>query len=103
MDYTSLIRGLITQIDVQSAYTPDISLADPFAPAPPSDAPQILQDLKPKITIHFGGGMAPLVIMPYGEPGPTQWESVQTGLSLGTIAFGGFLLYGVLSLLSSRR
>ena len=73
---------LVTGIDVDSAWLPPIHLKDPFKPGPPSPA---LQQLKPKITLRLKG-LDPVIIAPYGKPGPTRWPWVRAGLVVGGVA-----------------
>ena len=60
----------------------------------PGAKPSILP-IKPKITIDIEG-MNPIVIAPYGFPGPNKWGQVKTGAGIGSallLAGFGFLVY----------
>lgn len=77
----------VSGIRIESAYLPEIYLPDPFKPGPPNP---LMQALKPKITVEITGGVAdPVVVTPYGEPGPSMWPTIKTVgllLVLGLIA-----------------
>lgn len=85
-----LLRSLIEGVTVETTVLPTVTVKDPFAPGPPNP---LLQLLKPRITVAVAGSQ-PLVIAPYGDPGPTRWPVVKL------VAFG---LLGVGALLVLRR
>lgn len=77
----SLLQG-ITKVTVETAYLPKVELNDPFAPGPPSP---LISLLKPKITVEVSN-MEPIVMAPYGEPGPTKFPIVMLVFAAGTVA-----------------
>jgi len=82
----------VKSVRVESEYGPTIDIRDPLIPGPPNP---YLQALKPKITIDIEG-MDPIVMAPYGFPGPTKWEGIKTGAQVGGSALGlglAFLVY----------
>lgn len=96
MDAT-LLQGLITGIHIRSNYGPDIDMDAPFTSGSTDPATQtLLKALQPQITIDSAAG--PLVIHPWGDPGPTQWGDVLAGLGLGGTFLVGFALYGAYKL-----
>ena len=67
----------ITGIRIQSAFLPDIYLADPFAPNQAGKEPNaFLQALKPKITVETTA-IGNKSIAPYGEPGASMWPIIK--------------------------
>lgn len=83
MATSDILEGLITRIRVQSAFMPDVVIDDPFKPGPPSP---LLGALKPKITVELLSGK-PIVVAPWGEPGPTRWPEIKKGLvAVGVLA-----------------
>jgi hypothetical protein len=82
------LSKLVTGIKVESAYLPTIDIRDPFRPGAPSP---VLQRLRPKITLSMGAGLDPVVVKPYGEPGPTKWPALAALLAVGA----GFAMVGV--------
>lgn len=72
----------VTGIRIQSAFLPDIYLADPFAPNQSGKGPNaFLQALKPKITVETTA-IGNKSIAPYGEPGATLWPTIKIALLL---------------------
>lgn len=63
----------------------------------------LVQRLKPKITAKIIGDPNPVVIAPFGDPGESQWPMVEIGLAVGGVLIGGFLVYGLVSLLIPRK
>lgn len=75
----------ITSLTVETEYLPPIMLSDPFAPGKPNP---LLQRLKPRVTLTLADGLGdPVVLTPYGAPGPSKWPVVQ--------AFGIAAIVGV--------
>lgn len=87
----SSVLQSIKKVTVETAYLPRIELNDPFAPGPPSP---LMQALKPKITIETTG-FSPMVMAPYGEPGPSKWPLVSV-IGLAGFAALGFLVWKLL-------
>lgn len=61
------------------------------APAPTS--PSFAQVLKPKLTVYMAAGGEPIVLAPYGDPGPYRLPSIVFTAALvfgGTFALGYF-------------
>jgi hypothetical protein len=66
---------LISEIDIESRFTPKIIIPDPLEP---SATPNFFMSLlKPKITITTPLGTQPLIAAPWGDPGTSQWPAVQ--------------------------
>lgn len=63
----------------------------------------LVQKLKPKLTAKIIGDPNLVVIAPFGDPGATQWPLIELGLAVGAVVIGGFLVYGVASLLIPRK
>jgi len=94
LDLNEVARAMISKVDVDTAYGPSISIDDPFEPGPPNP---YLQRLKPRVVLHLRGGEAqPVVIAPYGEPGPTQWPLIRSALIVSGFAVGGLALWKLL-------
>lgn len=85
MDISSLIKA----VHVRSEYGPDVDLVDPFGPAAPNP---YMQKLKPMIVIDTDAG--PITIAPYGQPGPSSWSAVLSGLGGVSAVVLGLALYG---------
>ena len=94
MDFSTIIKAL----HIRSNYGPDIDVPNPFAPAEPNAA---LQALQPMITLDTDAG--PVIIAPYGQPGPTQWGNALAGLGGLGIVVLGLAGYGAYKLITSRR
>lgn len=75
----------IKGVRIETAFLPEIYIADPFAANQPPNP--LLQALKPKITIELGKGLSPAVMAPYGKPGPSMWPTIQIGLLIAGIGF----------------
>lgn len=81
------LRGWITGVTLETAWSPPVVIRDPFAPGPPSP---LLEALKPRLTFEIARGAAkPLVISPYGAPEPSRWPLVKVVavVSVATLAF----------------
>lgn len=91
MDLSSIITG----IHFRSNATPDIDLTgdDLWGTGTTAPNPAMLA-LQPQISLDVAGGGDPVVIAPYGTPGPTQWTAVAFGLSAGSLILLGFATYG---------
>lgn len=71
---TEELRNYVTGVTIETAWTPPIVIRDPFQPGAPSP---ILQALRPRVTVEIRGGAGkPLVMAPYGDPGPSRWPLV---------------------------
>lgn len=80
------LSKLITGVTIESEWGPAITIPDPFKPAPPNPA---LQIIKPKVTLQIAG-VGPVTMAPYGNPGPSKWPMVKmVALALA----GGAALY----------
>lgn len=91
------LLNLVKKATIESEYLPTIQLNDPFRPGPPNP---LLQALKPRITLEVAGSSRPIVIAPYGNPGPSKWPLIRAGL----VASGLVLLgLGVRALMRRRR
>jgi hypothetical protein len=101
----SFLQSLVTGIHIRSNYGPDIDVADPFSPSPTTTtegrgSATLLSKLQPQVVFDTAGG--PIVLNPYGTPGPTRWEEVLTGATFfGSIAVG-LSLYGLYKLTLGR-
>lgn len=77
------LRGWITAIKLETAYSPPIIIRDPFAPGAPSP---LLSALKPRITIEVAGGSAkPILIAPYGAPEPSRWPALKLAAAAAAV------------------
>ena len=83
--FTQLARTAIEKVEVDTAYGPQIAIADPFAPGPPNP---YLQKLKPRIRIYASGSPTPVVMEPYGAPGPSAWPLIRDSLIVGSVVLG---------------
>ncbi len=93
------LTSQITGIKIETAYLPEVSIANPFQPGPPNP---YLSALKPKVTIELAGGaIRPVVLAPYGDPGASA-PSVGGKLLAGAAA-GLFFLALRLRQRRSRR
>ena len=88
----------VTGVRVDTEWLPPIIIADPFATTPGPVAPNpVLSVLKPRLTFEIkGGALNPLRTAPYGEPGPTRWPQLKTGLTIAGVA-------ALLLLVAARR
>lgn len=92
------ILSLVTKATIESAYLPPIVIDKPFAPG--GEPNPLLKALRPRITVELASGsIAPVVIAPYGDPGPSKWPMVRTGLLIG----GAITLGLILRHLARRR
>ncbi len=81
------LANQITGVKLETAYLPEVSIAHPFEPGPPSP---YLAALKPKITLELAGGaIRPIVIAPYGDPGAPAGVNM-SALRAGALALTGF-------------
>lgn len=98
--------ALIQSVEFHSNYTPDISL-NPNGPSDPSttsEAIALLQKLQPQFKLNFITGVAdPLIIAPWGTPGPTQWPTLALGAQIAGVAALGLGGYALVSLLLPRK
>jgi len=78
------LNDLVAEIKIETAYLPTLDLKDPFAPNASTGAGHwALEHLKPKVTIvPRTAGVPPLQSAPFGEPGPTHWPQIKTGLTI---------------------
>ena len=78
----------VTSIRIDTEWLPPIIIDDPFEATPgPSTPNPLLSVLKPRVTFEIkGGALNPVRAAPYGEPGPTRWPQLKTGLALAGIA-----------------
>lgn len=84
---TDQLQAWITGLTVETAWTPPVVIRDPFKPGAPSP---LMKLLRPRVTFELAGGkVKPLVIAPYGDPGPTRWPLVLAGgaLVLGLVVY----------------
>lgn len=80
------------QIQVDSRYLPSMLFdAGGGASAPPPLAARIL---RPKVTVLVGGN-ALYSVAPAGEPGPSRWPKVRTGLLIAGLAVVGLVVVKV--------
>lgn len=96
MNFSDILGGAVESITVETAYLPPIVISSPFAAGPPNPAAQFL---RPKLSVQLAGQDQPLVIAPYGDPGPSAWPAVKFW---GVAAAVGVLGYTALRLLSKR-
>lgn len=89
MATSDILRSLVTQVRVDTAYLPPIVIDDPFRPGNGKPSP-VLQALKPRITLMVSG--KPVVVTPYGDPGPSKWPAIKTGLAIAGLVGAGLLL-----------
>lgn len=94
------LQKWVTGIKVETAWLPPIEIRDPFKPSPgPAQPNALLSVLKPRVTLEIqGGALPPAKVAPYGEPGPTRWPQLRTGLQ-----FGGVALLLVLAAIAKKR
>lgn len=87
----SILQNIITGIHVRSNVAPDLDIVDPFNPNPASNP--VLAASQPQVTLDVLGSSSPIVIAPYGTPGPYGGAAAAGGsiLSLGVL---GLALYG---------
>jgi len=90
--FSQIARTAIRRVEVATAYGPPIVLDDPFAPGPPNPA---LQRLRPKISIYTRGQRTPIVIAPYGKPGPSRWPDIERGLKILGLGLAGLGVFWV--------
>lgn len=83
----------IEWIQIESKYSPLIRIDQPLVERPVEPgAFDPASYAKPKITVKFKPIAEPMVIMPYGEPGPTQWPLVSM-FGIFSLGLGVVLLY----------
>ena len=90
-----ILRPLITRIRVESVYSPEIRIDDPFGPST-GKVDTAVTVLKPKVTFDTPGG--PIVIAPAGDPGPSRWPLVKGGV----LVLGAFGIFGI-AVLARRK
>jgi hypothetical protein len=84
------LASQVTRLRVESSYLPPLDLANPFQPGPPNP---YLQRLRPKVTLEIAGGaVRPIVLAPYGDPGPSRWPAVRGALAFGAVALGALVV-----------
>lgn len=77
-----LLNKTVTKVTIETAYTPRIEIDQPFQSG--GEPSPLLKALRPKVTMEvMGGAKSPVVIQPYGDPGPTRWPQIQAGLLAG--------------------
>ncbi len=94
---SELLNSLVSEITVETAWGPPITIEDPFKPLAPGEvsaADVTGQMMKPKITVYLRTGDK-YVSAPYGDPGETKWGIVQVGLALAALGGLWLLLRGV--------
>lgn len=96
MDPT-LLQQIITGIHVRSNVAPDIDLIDPFNASPAPNA--VLSAARPQISFDVLGSSTPIVIAPYGAPGP-YGGAAAAGTGLLSIALLALAAYGGLRLVA---
>lgn len=69
--------SLIQSITIQTTALPDVTI-DPNGPSS-----WIAQVLKPKITAQTAVG--PVILAPYGDPGPTKFPGLLAGAVIGLL------------------
>lgn len=89
---------LVKSISIYTTHGPDLRIDDPLKPTPPGVGSQVTRALKPKMVIAFnpiaGQQLKPVSYAPYGEPGPTDFDTwvtvaaVAGGLGVGIVALG---------------
>ena len=79
----SMMRRMISKIEIDTAYGPKLILKDPFDPsAKPS---RYILALKPSVKVFpHGANTKPIIIAPYGDPGKTKWPMVKSGVVAAT-------------------
>lgn len=89
-----LAQQSIKRLTIETSLGPTLVVDDPLAPSDVSSGDTLvdtmMRTIRPRITIDTTFG--PTTIMPWGEPGPTRWPLVRSGLVLG----GGLLALFVL-------
>lgn len=94
----SIAQGLAQQnlkrLTIETSLGPKVVVDNPLAPSDVSSGDTItdliMKTMRPKITVETSFG--PTTIMPWGEPGPTRWPLVRSGMVVG----GGLLALFVL-------
>jgi hypothetical protein len=88
------IGSMVEWIEIRSAYGPTIKIEGPLkasAPTPPGPGASVLKALKPLVAIKIKEVAQPVVVAPYGQPGPTAWPT----LTMGSGALIGGLVGGL--------
>lgn len=86
----TILDSIVTYARVTSEYGPDFVINRPFSPSPPSEGDsattKFLRRAKPRIEIGIQGG-EPIVMTPYGKPGPSKWGNIVLvgGIGLGLL------------------
>lgn len=91
------LRRRLKSVSIRTEYGPDIDVEDPLKPGPPNP---YLMALKPQITLNIDG-YGPLVMAPYGKPGPTKWRMIEKATTGGGGGFAAVTL-GLLVLRAFR-
>jgi hypothetical protein len=89
----SFLDSSIKTIRVETRWTPPIVITDPFGGSPkagPGMGAQIGRWFRPAVTVETALG--PIRTAPWGEPGPSQWPVVRTGMMLAIIGLAGVFL-----------
>lgn len=99
-DFTEdLVKGLVRKVKIETVWGPPIDVDVDTLTAPSSGGFDFGKLLKPKVSLQLSTGQNPIVIAPYGEPGPNHWPWVAFGLSV----VGGLALYGIFALIRGRK
>lgn len=80
----------VTKATVETTYLPPITLDHPFDQGGTAAPNPFLANLRPRITLELADGrLDPVVIAPYGDPGPSRWPLVKGVLLVtGAVALG---------------
>lgn len=93
---SSILSSIVQGIHLRSNLTPDVDLTgDDLWSASPTPNPE-LTALQPQITFDIVGA-DPIVVAPYGAPGPTQYGGIAALGAFGLALFG-FAAYGAVRL-----
>lgn len=83
------MEQLIDRIVIDTAWGPQLVLVPSGEPSPAGAW------LKPAASVYVKGLQSPMLIAPYGQPGPTKWPWVQGALVLGAGVGALLMLRGV--------
>lgn len=92
-----IFDDLITYVRVDTTALPTFVIDQPLVPGTPSGGTPITRRLKPRIEIGIRGA-APIVLQKWGDPRPTKWPYIATGLGVGgglLLAFVGVGVYSI--------
>lgn len=98
---------LVKSFAMYTTHLPDIVIDDPLKPSPPGIGSQIAPALKPKLVITLnpiaGQQIKPITYAPYGDPGPSDWETYAlVGVAVASVGVA-VLGLGAASFIKGRK